>query len=469
MKKILTLFTLLCMSLWTIPITTYAEENAVANCIGIVEVEEEANENANSETVAVATATAKLHQKGEIDADANGDGKINLDDAFVVLQYYSKNASGANLEYNSKYDVYPDGQIDLQDAFLILQIVAQKATEGEKETTTTTEATTTEATTTTVEAVTTTESTTATTDVEATTSTRSTTNVVTNVDNSTTFKSGDVARFDGISWNLRSSPDLSNDENIIVQLKTGDKFLVIQPMSGNWLKISFRGAILWCCVTDATAFTKVDESVVTVTKETTATTTTTTTAKATTTATTTTTTTVTTTTTTTSATTTTTTTTTKVTTEPVKTAFSPGDTVKLNGGPWNLRDVHVGNVLDTLYSGETFTIVSYMYDNVYEIYVHGGIFSINMTEPDCFRVESSLKRENEIGPQNPVKKGEFIKFVNTSWYIALDDGTTDFLVNGEILFITNIEGETVFLTRNDGSSGSIILTSAGYGNFRMMS
>ena len=435
------------MLLWTIPITTYAEENA------------------NSETVAVATATAKLHQKGEIDADANGDGKIDLEDAFCVLQYYAKKAvSNGSLEYNSKYDVYPDGQIDLQDAFLILQIVAQKATEGEKETTTTTEATTT-----TVEAVTTTESTTATTDVEATTSTRSTTNVVTNVDNSTTFKSGDVARFDGISWNLRSSPDLSNDENIIVQLKTGDKFLVIQPMSGNWLKISFRGAILWCCVTDATAFTKVDESVVTVTKETTATTTTTTTAKATTTATTTTTTTVTTTTTTTSATTTTTTTTTKVTTEPVKTAFSPGDTVKLNGGPWNLRDVHVGNVLDTLYSGETFTIVSYMYDNVYEIYVHGGIFSINMTEPDCFRVESSLKRENEIGPQNPVKKGEFIKFVNTSWYIALDDGTTDFLVNGEILFITNIEGETVFLTRNDGSSGSIILTSAGYGNFRMMS
>ena len=454
MKKILAFFTLLFMLLWTIPITTYAEENA------------------NSETVAVATATAKLHQKGEIDADANGDGKIDLEDAFCVLQYYAKKAvSNGSLEYNSKYDVYPDGQIDLQDAFLILQIVAQKATEGEKETTTTTEATTTEATTTeatttTVEAVTTTESTTATTDVEATTSTRSTTNVVTNVDNSTTFKSGDVARFDGISWNLRSSPDLSNDENIIVQLKTGDKFLVIQPMSGEWLKISFRGAILWCCVTDATAFTKVDESVVTVTKETTATTTTTTTAKATTTATTTTTTTVTTTRTTTSATT---TTTTKGTTEPVKTAFSPGDTVKLNGGPWNLRDVHVGNVLDTLYSGETFTIVSYMYDNVYEIYVHGGLFSINMTEPDCFRVESSLKRENEIGPKNPVKKGEFIKFVNTSWYIALDDGTTDFLVNGEILFITNIDGETVFLTRNDGSSGSIILTSAGYGNFRMMS
>lgn len=439
------------MLLWTIPITTYAEENA------------------NSETVAVATATAKLHQKGEIDADANGDGKIDLEDAFCVLQYYAKKAvSNGSLEYNSKYDVYPDGQIDLQDAFLILQIVAQKATEGEKETTTTTEATTTEATTTTVEVVTTTESTTATTDVEATTSTRSTTNVVT-VDNSTTFKSGDVARFDGILWNLRSSPDLSSDENIIVQLKTGDKFLVIQPMSGNWLKISFRGAILWCCVTDATAFTKVNESVVTVTKETTATTTTTTTAKATTTATTTTTTTVTTTTTTTSATTTTTTTTTKGTTEPVKTAFSPGDTVKLNGGPWNLRDVQVGNVLDTLYNGETFTIISYMYDNVYEIYVHGGIFSINMTEPDCFRVESSLKRENEIGPQNPVKKGEFIKFVNTSWYIALDDGTTDFLVNGEILFITNIDGETIFLTRNDGSSGSIILTSAGYGNFRMMS
>lgn len=437
------------MLLWTIPITTYAEENA--------------------NSVAVATATAKLHQKGEIDADANGDGKIDLEDAFCVLQYYAKKAvSNGNLEYNSKYDVYPDGQIDLQDAFLILQIVAQKATEGEKETTTTTEATTTEATTTTVEAVTTTESTTATTDVEATTSTRSTTNVVT-VDNSTTFKSGDVARFDGMFWNLRSSPDLSNDENIIVQLKTGDKFLVIQPMSGNWLKISFRGAILWCCVTDATAFTKVNESVVTVTKETTATTTTTTTAKATTTATTTTTTTVTTTTTTTRATTTTTTTTTKGTTEPVKTAFSPGDTVKLNGGPWNLRDVHVGNVLDTLYNGETFTIISYMYDNVYEIYVHGGIFSINMTEPDCFRVESSLKRENEIGPQNPVKKGEFIKFVNTSWYIALDDGTTDFLVNGEILFITNIDGETIFLTRNDGSSGSIILTSAGYGNFRMMS
>ena len=451
MKKILAFFTLLCMLLWTIPITTYAEENA------------------NSETVAVATATAKLHQKGEIDADANGDGKIDLEDAFCVLQYYAKKAvSNGSLEYNSKYDVYPDGQIDLQDAFLILQIVAQKATEGEKETTTTTEATTTEATTTTVEVVTTTESTTATTDVEATTSTRSTTNVVT-VDNSTTFKSGDVARFDGILWNLRSSPDLSSDENIIVQLKTGDKFLVIQPMSGNWLKISFRGAILWCCVTDATAFTKVNESVVTVTKETTATTTTTTTAKATTTATTTTTTTVTTTTTTTSATTTTTTTTTKGTTEPVKTAFSPGDTVKLNGGPWNLRDVQVGNVLDTLYNGETFTIISYMYDNVYEIYVHGGIFSINMTEPDCFRVESSLKRENEIGPQNPVKKGEFIKFVNTSWYIALDDGTTDFLVNGEILFITNIDGETIFLTRNDGSSGSIILTSAGYGNFRMMS
>jgi D-alanyl-D-alanine dipeptidase len=55
--------------------------------------------------------------------DVNGDGKVDVTDASLILKAYS-NASVGNGEADSKYDVNGDGKVDVTDASIVLKYYA---------------------------------------------------------------------------------------------------------------------------------------------------------------------------------------------------------------------------------------------------------------------------------------------------------------------------------------------------------
>lgn len=397
--------------------------------------------------------------------DADFDGKIDIRDASIILEFYARIAAGFKdvttpAEFKVS-DINLNGVIDISDATLVLSHYAKCAAglydpwpPASSEVTTTTS------------------------NVTTTTTTVETTETTTTVTSSNSFFIGDVIANSRL-WTLHSKPASSTD-TIICLIPVGTQLEVVgYVVQDSWYLVKYQNLIMYVEVdykyfhkldastTTATTLSETSTTMATTLSETTTTmlpeTSTTT---ATTLSETSTTTTMLSETSTTMTTTLSETTTTSIT--DIIDSYKMGDVIEFSGSKWNVRS-GIGTNTDsvgTISYGDSVVVVGYAgytdYD-WYKVVFNGNIGYIGLQYPWCFTQIGEVKECDELA--SSASSGTFLKFINESW--CLRDETysiVNYIYKGQMMVVEDIDDKYMRVNIDDGSDGYIIYKDSEFDN-----